>query len=99
MTSTLYPPIHPGELLNEEFLKPMGISAYRLAQATGLTPTHISQIIHGKRAITTGPALRIARALGLSDMYWINAQARYEYQTEQDRYAAELGRIPLLAAA
>ena len=72
-----FAPTHPGEILAEEFLVPMGISAYRLAQEIGVPQTRVSEIIHGRRAITADTGLRLSRALGLSDMFWINMQARY----------------------
>lgn len=75
MTTPAHDPITPGEILAEEFLVPLGISRYRLAQATGLSGTHIGQIVHGKRRITPEAGLRIARALGVSDRYWIDLQA------------------------
>jgi addiction module HigA family antidote len=100
MSNTLYPPVHPGEILQEEFLTPLGITAYRLGKATGLSQTHIGQLIHGKRAITPGVGIRIARALGLSDMFWINAQTRYDYEIELEKISEELSAVvPLIPTA
>ncbi|MCL2594897.1 MAG: HigA family addiction module antitoxin [Promicromonosporaceae bacterium] len=100
MSEKLYAPVHPGEILHEEFLEPLGITAYRLAQATGLPQTQIGQILRGKRSITARSGLRIAKALGLSEWYWINAQARYDLEVERDRHANELAKVqPLVAAA
>ena len=70
-------PITPGEILLTEFLEPLGISQYRLAQATGLPQTRISEIVRGKRAITTDTALRLSKALGVDDRFWINIQVDY----------------------
>ena len=78
MTSPAHDPITRGEILAEEFLTPLGISQYRLAQATGLSQTHIGPIIRGKRRITPDAGLRIARALGVSDWYWIDLQTNYD---------------------
>lgn len=98
MAEKLYGPVHPGEVLREDFLKPMGITAYRLAQATGLPQTRISQILAGKRGITTGTALRLSKALGLSDRYWLNAQARYDVEVEREAHGAELSQVEVLVA-
>ncbi len=81
----LLPPIHPGEILMEEFLKPMGISQYRLAKDTSVPPRRINEIVHGKRAITPDTALRLSRFFGLSERFWINMQARYDLEIEKDR--------------
>jgi addiction module HigA family antidote len=69
---------HPGEILMTEFLEPMGITQYRIAKAIDVPARRINEIVHGKRAITADTALRLSRALGLSDMFFINMQARYE---------------------
>ncbi len=81
----LLPPIHPGEVLMEEFLKPMGISQYRLAKDISVPPRRINEIVHGKRAITPNTALRLSRYFGLSERFWINMQARYDLEIEKDR--------------
>ena len=81
----LLPPIHPGEILMEEFLKPMGISQYRLAKDISVPPRRINEIVHGKRAITPDTALRLSRFFGLSERFWINMQARYDLEVEKDR--------------
>lgn len=99
MTTKLYPPIHPGEILREEFLEPLGITPYRLAQATGLSQTAISQILRGKRSITPATGIRIAKALGLSERYWLNAQARYDIEVEHDQHATELEHVQILVSA
>ena len=96
---TAHDPIAPGEILLTEFLEPMGITQYRLAQATGLSQTRISEIVRGKRAITAATALRLSRALGVDDRFWINIQADYDLEVERDRHHAEIDRIVSLVAS
>lgn len=74
-------PIHPGEILLEDFMKPLGITQYRLAKDIGVTPIRISQIIHGQRAITVDTAMRLARYFGTSAAVWLRLQVRYELET------------------
>jgi addiction module HigA family antidote len=81
----LLPPIHPGEILMEEFLEPMGISQYRLAKDISVPARRINEIVHGKRAITPDTALRLSRYFGLSERFWINLQACYDLEKEKDR--------------
>ncbi len=81
----LLPPIHPGEILLEEFLKPMGISQYRLAKDISVPPRRINEIVHGKRSISPDTALRLSRYFGLSERFWINLQARYDLEVEKDK--------------
>jgi len=83
-------PIHPGEILLEEFLRPMGISQYRLAKDISVPPRRINEIVHAKRAISADTALRLARYFGLSDRFWLNLQARYGLEVEKDRLAGRL---------
>jgi addiction module HigA family antidote len=78
-------PIHPGEILLEEFLHPLGISQYRLAKEINVPPRRINEIIHGKRAVSADTALRLSRYFGLSERFWINLQARYDLEIEKDR--------------
>ena len=78
-------PIHPGEILLEEFLQPMGISQYRLAKDISVPPRRINEIVHGKRSITPDTALRLSRYFGMSERFWINLQARYDLEVEKDR--------------
>ncbi|GAT04460.1 HigA family addiction module antitoxin [Mycolicibacterium fortuitum] len=73
-----FKPTHPGEILETEFLEPMGISAYDLAETIDVPQSRISAIIHGRRSISADTGLRLAKAFGLSDMFWINMQARYD---------------------
>jgi addiction module HigA family antidote len=83
-------PIHPGEILLEEFLKPMGISQYRLAMDINVPPRRINEIVHGKRAVSADTALRLSRYFGLSERFWINLQARYDLEMEKDRLGQRL---------
>ena len=85
MTEEKLPPIHPGEILLKEFLKPMGISQYRLAKNISVSARRINEIVHGKRAVSPDTALRLSRYFGLSERFWINLQARYDLEMEKDR--------------
>jgi addiction module HigA family antidote len=76
--ATAHAPIHPGEILLEEFLKPLEISQYRLAQAINVPAQRINEIVHGKRRISPDAAARFARAFGTSDRFWTNLQTRYD---------------------
>ncbi len=79
-----FPPIHPGEILMEEFLVPMGISQYRLAKDTSVSPRRINEIVHGKRSITADTALRLGRFFGMSPQFWLNLQTRYNIEVTED---------------
>ena|SRR5690242_20329681 len=92
-------PIHPGEILLEEFLRPMKISQYRLAHSISVPPRRINEIIQGKRAITADTALRLSLFFGLSERYWINLQAWYDLETEKDRLGPRLKREVVAHAA
>ena len=81
----LLPPIHPGTILLEEFLKPMGISQYRVAKDINVPARRINEIVHGKRSISADTALRLSRFFGMSERFWINLQARYDLEVEKDR--------------
>jgi antitoxin HigA-1 len=83
-------PIHPGEILYEEFLKPLGISQYRLAKAINVPPRRINEIVHGTRSVTADTALRLTRHFGTSDRFWLNLQARYDLEVERDRLGTRL---------
>ena len=85
-------PIHPGEVLLEEFLKPLGLSQYRVAHAISVPPRRINEIVQSKRAITADTALRLSRYFGLSDRYWINLQSWYDLEVEKDRLGRRLER-------
>jgi addiction module HigA family antidote len=92
-------PIHPGEILLEEFLKPMEISQYRLAKDISVSPRRINEIVHGKRAISHDTALRLSRYFGLSERFWMNLQARYDLEVAKDRLQDRLGRREILDTA
>jgi addiction module HigA family antidote len=85
-----FPPIHPGEILFDEFLKPMGISQYRLAKDINVHPRRINEIVHGQRAISADTALRLSRFFGLSERFWLNLQARYDLEIQKDKLAGRL---------
>jgi addiction module HigA family antidote len=85
-----FAPTHPGKILLEEFLKPMGISQYRLANDIGVHPRRINEIVHGNRAISADTALRLSRFFGLSERFWLNLQARYDLEIEKDRLEGRL---------
>ena len=84
------PPVHPGEILLEEFLKPLGISQYRLAVDISVPPRRINEIVHGKRAVTADTALRLARYFGNSEGFWMNLQTRYDLEVQRDRMGERL---------
>lgn len=86
-------PVTPGELLLEEFLKPMGLSQYRLAKEIGVPPQRISEIVAGQRAITADTDLRLCRFFGLSNGYWLRAQAAYDTEVAEEALAAALAQI------
>ena len=90
--------IHPGEILFEEFLKPMGISQTRLANAMGVPPRRINEIVLGKRAITADTALRLAKVLGTSVQFWMGLQDEYELRDTLPSIQHKLEHLPSLAA-
>jgi antitoxin HigA-1 len=85
MKNKKLPPIHPGEILKEEFLEPMGISQYRLAKDISVPPRRINEIVHGKRAITADTALRLGRFFTMSPQFWLNLQTRYDLEVTEDQ--------------
>ena len=91
-------PVTPGELLQEEFLEPLGISQYRLAKAIGVPASRISEIITGQRAITADTDLRLCRLLGLSPGYWLRAQGAHDTEVASALLAEELERIQPLVS-
>jgi addiction module HigA family antidote len=93
------PPIHPGEVLMEEYLEPLGVTQHRLAIAIGVPPRRINEIVHGKRRITADTALRMARYFGTSERYWMNLQGRYDLEVERDRLVDTLDEITPLKSA
>jgi len=90
MKTKMLAPIHPGEILMEEFLKPLGISQYRLAKDINVPARRINEIVHGKRSISADTALRLSRYFNLSERFWLNLQARYNLEMEKDKFK---GRI------
>jgi len=85
-------PIHPGEVLLEDFMKPLGISQYRLAHAIGVTPIRISQIVNGQRSITVDTAMRLARYFGTSAAVWLRLQVRYELEVAEKEISERINR-------
>jgi addiction module HigA family antidote len=97
-TNTQLPPVTPGELLKEEFLFPLGITMYRLAKETGVPAQRIGEIVSGKRAVTADTDLRLCRFFGLTNGYWLRAQAAYDTEIAARKLAEELEKIkPLIA--
>lgn len=96
---TPLPPVHPGEILAEEYLEPLGVTQHRLAVAIGVPPRRINEIVHGKRGISADTALRLARFFGTSERFWLNLQSRYDLELEKDKLAGSLDRIVPLACA
>lgn len=86
-------PIHPGEILLEEFLQPMGITPYKLAKDIGVTPIRISEIIKGKRSITADTAVRLARYFGTSAQFWVGIQTQHDLEAAEDDLSKVLARI------
>ena len=92
MTSKRMTPLHPGEILQEEFLKPMNLSQNRLALDIRVPARRINEIVQGKRSITANTALRLARYFGTTDRFWLNLQARYDLEIEKDRLGTRLAK-------
>ncbi len=92
------PNIHPGEVLLQEFLSPMTISQNRLARAMGVPPRRINEIVHGKRTVTADTALRLARALGTTEQFWMGLQADYDLEKTRKSSDSELRKIENVAA-
>ena len=90
--------IHPGEVLQEEFLDPMGISAYRLSKDTGIPQTRISEIIRGRRRVTADTALRLAKYFGMSARFWMGLQGDFDIEEEERVISKELESIPTVSA-
>ncbi len=92
MARKAHAPIHPGEILLEEFLEPLGLSQYRLAKDISVPARRINEIVHGKRSVTADTALRLARYFGLSDQFWMNLQTHYDLEVERTRLKGRLAR-------
>ncbi len=98
MKTKLLPLVTPGELLVEEFLKPLGLTEYRLAKDIGVPPRRINEIVHGKRAITTDTAFRLSQYFGNSSQFWLNLQADHDLRRmEREGELPQVGRCTLLA--
>ena len=93
VTETIMAPVHPGEILLTEFLEPLGVSQYQLANAVDMPARRINEIVHGQRRISTDTALRLSRYFGTSERFWLNLQARYDLEIEKDRLGAALDVI------
>jgi addiction module HigA family antidote len=101
MTMRTVPPVSPGEMLEEEFLKPLGLTKYRLAKDIGVPPQRIGDIVSGKRGITADTDLRLCRYFGLADGWWLRGQASYDTAIARESMGEALSRIqrcPLMAA-
>ncbi len=93
-------PVHPGDILMTEFLAPLGLSQYRLAQDLSVSPRRINEIVHGARAVTADTALRLGRYFGTSAQFWLNLQSRYDLDVEQDKLGPRLAKeVSVLARA
>ena len=93
-------PVHPGEILLEEFLKPLGLSQYRVAKDTSVPPRRINEVVHGTRSISADTALRLARYFGTSEQFWMNLQARYDLEVEKENLGDRLAKeVVVLARA
>lgn len=92
-------PIHPGEVLLEEFLGPLEVTQHRLALQIGVPPRRINEIVHGKRRVSADTALRLSRFFGTSDFFWVNLQARFDLEVERDNLGAALAAIEPLRSA
>jgi antitoxin HigA-1 len=99
VTETIMPPVHPGEILLEEFLNPLNVSQYQLAKEIGVPARRINEIVHGQRRISADTALRLARYFGTSERFWMNLQTRYDLEIEKDRLGTVLDEINPLSAA
>jgi addiction module HigA family antidote len=99
MKNKKLPPIHPGKILMDEFLTPMGISQYRLAKDISVSPRRINEIVHEKRSITADTALRLGRFFGMNPQFWLNIQNRYDLETTEDllgkRLHTEVNSFPV----
>lgn len=92
MSTRKLTPIHPGEVLQADFLEPLELSQYRLARDLSVPPRRINEIVHGKRAISADTALRLARYFGTTDRFWLNLQARFDLEVQRDVLGARLAR-------
>ncbi|HEY1616152.1 MAG TPA: HigA family addiction module antitoxin [Streptosporangiaceae bacterium] len=96
---TIMPPVHPGEILQEEFLSPLAVSQYQLAKEIAVPARRINEIVHGHRRISADTALRLARYFGTSEGFWMNLQARFDLEVEKDRIGSALDVIRPISVA
>lgn len=99
MTEKLYPPIHPGEVLMEDFIEGFGITQNKLAVSIGVPPRRIYEIVHGKRGITADTALRLGKYFGIEPKFWLNLQSRYELELAEEKVGEQISAIQPLDAA
>ncbi|MDN5791925.1 MAG: HigA family addiction module antitoxin [Brevibacterium aurantiacum] len=99
MSEKLYPPIHPGEVLMEDFIEGFGIPQNKLAVSIGVPPRRINEIVHGKRAITADTALRLGRYFGVEPQFWLNLQSRYDLELAEERVSDQVAAITPLKVA
>ncbi len=99
MAEKLYPPVHPGEVLMEDFIEGLGITQNKLAVSIGVPPRRINEIVHGKRAITADTALRLGRYFGVEPQFWLNLQSRYDLEVAEERVSDQVAAITPLRAA
>ena len=100
MSRKRLPAVHPGEVLREEFLKPLGLTQYRVAKSLKVPARRINEIVHGTRAVSADTALRLARFFGTSDRFWLNLQTAYDLDVERDRLGDRLEReVPVYPQA
>ena len=92
MTTRRLAPVHPGEILLEDFLKPLGLTQYRVAKSLSVPARRINEIVHGTRAVSADTALRLARFFGTSERFWLNLQSGYDLEVERDRLKTRLTR-------
>lgn len=93
MADKLYAPIHPGEVLMEDFINGFGITQHKLAVSIGVPPRRINEIVHGKRAITADTALRLAKYFGVEPQFWLNLQSRYDLEIAEEKVTEQLELI------
>lgn len=99
MTEKLYPPIHPGDILMEDFIAGFGITQNKLAVSIGVPPRRINEIVHGKRSITADTALRLAKYFGVDPQFWLNLQTQYDLELAEDRVSEQIAAITPLKVA
>ena len=99
MPKPIVEPVHPGEILDEEFLNPLGISQYRLAKDISVPPRRINEIVRGQRSVSADTALRLARYFRTTERFWLNLQTRYDLEVEKDRLGDRLDREVTTMAA